>query len=300
MQFEARLLATIDVGNILGEGVLWRAFDKTIWWVDIEGCRLHCLSWPSRDLKTYKTPGRVGSFSFITGDPDRLLIACENRLGIFTPATEAVKWLAKPLEPVEANVRLNDGRTDPAGRFWVGTMAEDSPEGGIMPGKLYRIEPDGGAQSVLGNLQISNGLCWSPGGDAIYLADSPRGKVFRAPYDLNYGVPGMFELFSTFAGESPDGAVTDTAGIYWTALWGGSRVAGLGVAGDEIASLNLPVSQPSCVGFAGDDMNLLCVTSAKAGLSENELKKQPLAGSLFIYQTNIVGIEPTGFRFDGT
>ena len=300
MEFEARLVATIDVGDILGEGVTWRATDKTIWWADIEGCRLHCLSWPSQALKTYSTPGRVGSFSFLEGDDERLLIACENRMGIFTPVTGHVDWLGPPITSVSGQTRLNDGRTDPRGRFWVGTMVEGDPDAGILAGKLYCIEPDGTARPVLGGIHISNGLSWSESGDVIYFADSPTGRVFRAPYDIEHGVAGIFRPFARFSGEVPDGAATDAQGNYWTALWGGSRIAALSPDGDEIAELKLPVSQPTCVTFAGEGLNLLCISSAKQGLSPKKQKNQPHAGSLFIYLTNIVGTEPKGFRFDGT
>ena len=300
MELESRLVATIDVGDILGEGVLWRALDKTIWWVDIQGCRLHCLTWPSQVLKTYETPGRVGSFSFIEGDAKRLLIACENKMGVFTPESGVVTWLGLPISSINPGVRLNDGRTDAHGRFWVGTMAEGEIGDGVLPAHLYRVDKSGLPQCILGDIHVSNGLCWSPSGDWMYFADSPSGNVYRASYDMEYGVAGMFKPFASFANESPDGAVTDSSGNYWTALWGGSRVAVLDTDGNEISELNLPISQPTCVAFAGDDLNLLCITSAKDGLSANEMKNQPHAGSLFIYLTNIIGLEPNGFRLYGT
>lgn len=288
----AKVIETIDIGNTLGEGVLWRETDSTVWWTDIKSSCLYRLSWPDLALKRYEAPGRIGCFAFLKQTQDWLLIACEANIGLFQPETGETIWIAKNVPGVGNDMRFNDGRVDNAGRFWAGSMLErpGSIAAGERPGAFYRLGPDGVAQAVVCEIHITNGLCWSPRGDLMFFADSPTGQVWRAPYDNALGTPGRFEPFATFSNESPDGAVTDSDGNYWCALWGGGRVAQIDTSGRETTSIELPASQPSCLAFGGPNKNLLFVTSAKDGLSRKRLKEEPFAGSLFVVETNSTGL----------
>ncbi len=289
MNLEAELIATVDVSDRLGEGVLWREDDRTIWWTDILGKKLHCLAWPSRELSSYDVPERIGSFSFIQGNPDEFLIAFESGIARYSPTSGKLAWLDKPVG-LGDGVRMNDGRTDPQGRFWVGSMVERELRDGEPPsGILYRVSPKGICEPVLGQVSISNGLCWSPDGQFVYFSDSALGQVYRAGWDPNTGVPGQMQALKKFDGASPDGAVTDSDGMYWSALWGGNRIACLDHTGAEVTALDVPVSQPTCVAFGGPDLDLMIVTTAKEALSPDQLAEQPLAGSLLIYKTSIRG-----------
>lgn len=289
MEFNQELVATIDVSDRLGEGVLWRASDETIWWTDILGQKIHRLTWPAKDLTSYDTPERVGAFSFIEGHDSDLLVAFESGFARFTPATGVIDWLDRPVG-LSNGVRMNDGRTDPQGRFWVGSMVERDLEDGERPsGVLYRFDETAPAAAILGGVHISNGLCWSPDNKHIYFADSAIGTVFRAEWDARSGVPGHWKTFATFDGVGPDGAITDASGAYWSALWGGSRVACVDKNGNEVAALSVPVTQPTCVGFGGANLDLMLVTTAKEALSEQQIEEQPHAGSLLIYKTSARG-----------
>lgn len=285
----ARLIEVVEVQDQLGEGVLWRESDNTVWWVDILGRRIHCLAWPSLALKTYATPAPPTALAFIAGRDDVMVVSFESGFALWRPETGAIHWLARP-ETLGYGVRLNDGRVDPDGRFWVGAMSERAvPPGTLAPGALFRMSASGEAAPVLAGLHISNGICWSPDGRRMYLADSMRGEVYAAPFDPAHGSPGRFEVFARFSGEAPDGAVTDSAGTYWTALWGGGRIAALSVEGKEIASIAVDVPQPSCPAFGGKAGNLLFVTSAQQGMSHDAIAASPQAGNLFVFETETRG-----------
>ncbi len=286
---EARLIETIETADILGESVVWRDSDQTVWWTDIHGRRIHRLAWPSLRLSTFPAPERACALAFVQGRDDILLVGFESGFALFAPESGKLVWLARPAE-LGAAMRLNDGRTDPHGRFWCGGKDETSPSGDTMPvGILYRLNQDGGAGAVLGGLHISNGLAWTPGAKRMFLAESAAGEVYSAPYDGAAGVPGRMELFARFEGESPDGATADAGGNYWTALWGGARVACLAPDGRITASIDVAAPQPSCPAFGGPARNLLFVTSARDGLSPAELAASPKSGSLFVFETTAEG-----------
>jgi len=284
-----RLIEAIDVQDQLGEGVLWRESDSTVWWVDILGRRIHCLVWPTLDLTTYATPFRPTALAFIAGRDDILVVAFECGFALWRPENGAFHWLAQPAT-LRDGVRLNDGRIDPGGCFWVGSMSETGvPKGTLAPGALFRMTASGDATPVLAGLHIANGICWSPDGQRMYLADSARGEVYAAAFDPALGAPSRFVLFARFSGEAPDGAVTDLNGNYWTALWGGGRIAVIAPEGHEIASVPLDAPQPSCPAFGGKSSNLLFVTSARQGLSPDAVAASPRSGSLFIFETEAQG-----------
>ncbi len=283
---KATLVETIDVKNTLGEGVLWRVSDQTLWWTDIQERTLYALEWRSMKITTYATPERVGSFGFIETRDDILIVAFESGFALYQPESAALHWLARP-EELGDGVRLNDGRVDPFGRFWAGSMVErDLSEGETPDGRLYMLDADGVAHSRARGTHISNGLCWSPGGDRIYFADSMRNSVRTAPFSENASDDLAFELFAKTTDGSPDGAVTDREGRYWSALWGAGRVACFSTAGEEIFTRAVDAPQPTCPAFGGPEGNLLFVTTAREGLSESALSASSKSGSIFVYETN--------------
>ncbi len=288
----ARLIETIDVANILGEGALWRAFDETVWWTDIEASRLYRMDWRTQKIKTTATPERLGSFGFVEGRDDLLIAAFESGFALYRPDSEEVHWLAR-LAELGDGVRLNDGRVDPFGRFWAGAMIERELRRNEKAGAcLYMVDTQGKAYARAGGVHISNGLCWSPSGDRIYFADSMRNRIQSAPFDAVSDDDVAFASFAKTTGGSPDGAVTDRDGRYWSALWGGSRVACFSPAGGEIFSLSIDAPQPTCPAFGGTNGDLLFVTSARDGLSDAALSASPKSGALFVFETNVFGAPP--------
>jgi len=285
------LLTSVPSQNILGENVLWHHTEQALYWIDIEAALLQRYIVASAEYHVFSLPQRIGSFAFLQDgllqngfvQDFQLIAAFEAGFALYNPTTQALKWLSQP-EAHLAGHRFNDGRVDRQGNFWAGTMVENA-EVSTTQAALYRLDATGQAQQVLGNLCISNGLCWSLDGRTLYHADSPQHQIKQYSYDAATGTVGDGMLFTdTPHNAHPDGSTIDAAGYLWNAHWGAGKVVRYCADGSIDLELNLPVSQPSSVAIGGPNLDLLCVTSSRLGLSEAQLLQQPLAGNLFIYQ----------------
>jgi sugar lactone lactonase YvrE len=177
----------------------------------------------------------------------------------------------------DTTVRMNEGGCDPQGRFYCGSMAYDEAPG---RGTLYRFDPDGSTAVVLEGLTVSNGLAWTPAGDAVYHADSPTGLVSRFAFDSASGafVHGTPFVEIDPADGLPDGLTVDAAGDVWVALWRGAAVRHYSSGGDLMDVLELPVPLVTACTFGGDDLGDLFITTSRMGVADGD---QPQAGALF-------------------
>ena len=290
------LIDIVPVLNILGEGVLWNVRSARLWWTDIQSRRLFRYDPVTRTLDDIATPERLCSFAFVAGS-DRLLAAFESGLAFYDPASGAVEWLYRLERGTAPVVRFNDGRTDRQGRFWTGTMMEG--DGREPLGRLYCLDRSGRVTCQPDLVFISNALCTSPDGSRLYFADTSRRTIYAYDLDRNSGVLSNRRLFvRTPRGAFPDGANVDREGFVWNAHWGAGRVVRYAPDGRIDRMVDVPTSQPSCIAFGGPDMNLLFVTSAREGLKNDILLRQPNAGNLFVYKTDIVGLPDADFIFD--
>jgi len=279
--------------NQLGEGILWDARRQCLWWTDIPRRRLHRHDWNSSRVEVFETPERLASFGLVAGS-GRIIAAFASGIALYSPESEAVDWLARPAE-VRAGLRFNDGRVDRAGRFWTGTMVEDGRDG--ADAQLYSFAARTGLRRHVAGVRISNSLCTSPDGTRLYFADSPT-RTIRA-FDLS-GPAGDLSAERVFAvtpeGSSPDGATVDSEGFLWSAHWGGGCVVRYAPDGRVDRILRLPTRQPSCACFAGPELDVLCVTSAREDLDAETLQTEPQAGNVFLYRVGVRGLPEAEYR----
>ena len=287
------LIDTVPCANLLGEGVQWNHQDGCFWWTDIHAAKLYRYQLNSKKMSHWDLPEKLGCFAFAKHD-SRLLAAFASGFAWFDPATGALEWIAKPEAHLIGN-RSNDGRCDRQGRFWMGSIREqkNTPD---QCASLYSLSADGQLNKHLTGLHISNALCWSPDSRKLYHADSPSFAINVYDFDAATGLLSNRQLFAQLEqGIEPDGACVDAQGYIWNAQWGGSRVVRYAPDGTQDFVLPMPVSQPTCIAFGGEHLNLLAVTSARVGLSDDALQQQPQAGNLFIFQTDVTGLEESRF-----
>ena len=278
-------LHILDVKNVLGEGIVWDGRTQTALWTDIQSSRF--WQWqPGGEPTSFALPQRLGSFA-LTDTPDSYVGGFEQGFADFTPMTGTFNMHA-PVTASHPHLRLNDGRVDRSGTFWAGSMAEDK---GDPLGNLWRYDGGGAATPFLGDIKIPNSLCWNRDGTQMYFADSPRQTIWRYAFDAARGPIGVPEVFATTTGNRyPDGSCIDAEDHLWNAQWGSGEVVRYRPDGSIERRIKLPVSQPSCPAFGGADMNLLFVTTARDGLSVEQLATQQLAGALFVFETDVTGL----------
>lgn len=289
---EEQLHAIIPAACQLGEGILWDG-DRTLWWTDIQARQLCRFDWTDQRLTRQALPERLGSFGF-TIDGERIIAAFESGIAFYRPQDGALQWLAR-LQRHPPSLRFNDGRVDRQGRFWAGTMIEDESAPGDA--SLYRTDANAAMQPCVPGLRIANGLCASPDGRSLYLADSARAIIYVYDLDPDSGELHDRRVFArTEPTICPDGANVDEAGCLWSAQWGGSRVIRYAPDGRVDRILHLPVSQPTCVTFGGPDLDLLFITTARDGLSPQALDAQTHAGDVLVYRSAVKGLAEPRYR----
>ncbi len=280
-----KLIKILDVKNKLGEGIVWHPNQQSLWWTDIHSAKLYCYWLHTDSLEVYDMPERVGCFGFIE-DSEELIVAFTSGIARYHLTRQTLTWLARPELENKGN-RFNDGRVDRNGCFWAGTMVEETNSSSAK-GKLYQLTDNGEIRVHISDIGISNSLCWSPCGNIIYHADSPTNTIYQYNIEHN-GAQQIYltdkQVFArTGSDVFPDGATIDKDGNLWSAQWAGSRLVKYSPTGEQLAIVNMPVSQPTCIAIGGPKGNLLCVSSAIDELSATALEKEPDAGNVFIYQ----------------
>ena len=275
----------------LGEGPYWVPEDDCLLWVDIEGARLHRTYFPSKETVT-DSPGPISAaFPAVGGG---ILIVGGAALTLLFPAERGGQWVARTIAdtPARDGIRFNDAGVDPAGRVWVGSMHVTEAE---PLGELYRLDPGSTLNPVVKNVTVSNGLGWSPDGSRMYYADTPLGRVDVFDYDPATGEAFARRAFADLSAAEgvPDGLTVDADGCVWVAMWGGSALRRFTPDGEPDAVLPVPVSQPTSCAFGGPDLADLYITSARVGLTEDQLAAQPLAGRLLHVRPGPVGLPST-------
>jgi L-arabinonolactonase len=287
------LIDTVPCANLLGEGVQWNPQDGCFWWTDIAAAKLFRYNIRLQQLSQWDLPERLGCFAFAKKDA-RILAAFESGFAWFDIASGDLEWIAKPEAHLQGN-RANDGRCDRQGRFWMGTIVEQKNHPEQSAG-LYCLAKDQTVSQHFSGLHISNALCWSPDSRKLYHADSPTHSIRVYDFDAETGELSNPDIFAhTEIGVEPDGACVDADGFVWNAQWGGSRVVRYAPDGSKNLLVDLPVTQVTCVAFGGPQLNLLAVTSARIGLSDEALARQPQAGNLFIFETDFSGLLESRF-----
>lgn len=274
----------------LGEGPVW--FDDALWFVDIYGPAL-CRFEPERkSFESFPTEKAIG-FAVPTESGD-WIVAAGSTIARWTPG-EGMPDTVREVEPVSARSRLNDGKTDPTGRLYAGTITDDRKPNAA----LYRFDGIGCPTAVVPGVTISNGLAWDVAKSCMYYIDTPTKKIERFDWDAERGEISNRRAVFTFGPDDgwPDGMTIDREGLLWVGLWGGSRVARVDPeAGREIGSIPMPCPNVTSCCFGGAALTDLYITTARTGMSAEQLEASPQAGGLFRAQVGVSGFATTLLR----
>ncbi len=284
----------VDAGALLGECPVWSELEQRLYWVDIDGKRIHRYDPAGGINETRDVPTRPGSLA-LTASPGVLLIATEHELAWFDwQAGRLDPWLA--LEAAGTGNRLNDGRCDPQGRFWVGSMFERASEGRFT-GLLHRVATDGSFETVRNEIGVTNGLAFSPDGRTMYFADTLCDTVWAYDYDVDTAHLSAERVFIDFADKPgrPDGACVDADGGYWVACVYGGAVMRFTPAGAVDRTIKVPANRPTMPAFGGAGLDILFVTSIGGGGSVQATVPEHHAGGLFAIDPGVGGLPEPKF-----
>lgn len=280
----------------LGESPLWHPDEQRLYAVDIPGRQV--LRWREGADAPDVWPQDEEPGCIAARAGGGLLVARRDGLWALDTDTGAQQRLSPPpYDP--ARLRFNDGKVDPAGRFWVGTISDArEPEAA-----LYRFDGTAFAPQATG-LTTANGLAWSPDGRLIHWADTKTHRVHVADFDVTTGTLGAPRVFIEFqprtAGQAyggrPDGAAMDAEGAYWVAMFEGGCLLRIAPDGQVLRRVTLPVSCPTMVTFGGADLRTLFVTTARDKRPADELAREPLAGAVLQMRVDVAGLPATCWR----
>ena len=278
--------------NVLGETPLWCGATQTIWWLDIDGCKLHGLQPDSGTHVEHSFDCRFAG-SLALRAQGGLLIALDGNLFTFDPERGALQPFVQ-VEPEHLDTRLNDGRCDARGRLWVGSMDNQLTR---PNGAFYRIDPDGTVVRQFGDVIVSNTIAIAPDQKTLYFSDTRRFITWAFDLDVEEGRLANRRIFAdyTSTNERPDGACVDAEGFLWNAMFASGRIVRHAPDGRLDRVIELPVTNPTCVCFGGPELRTLYVTTARKFLSEAQLHNEPLAGSLLAIEVDVQGFPEATF-----
>ena len=285
----------VENAGTLCEGPVWDERTGLLHWVDILAGRILATdpasAEPAAEQESWQLDWPVGAIA--PRAAGGWVAAVERGFASFSADWEQLGDVT-PAPGQGAGTRFNDGKCDPAGRFWAGTMAYAGTPGA---GCLYRMDPDGTVTSVLDGATVSNGLGWSPDGGTMYYVDTARGTLDAMDFDGDSGTPSNRRTVVSVPVEegAPDGMTIDADGYLWVALWDGGAVRRYTPEGELVATVTLPVSRVTSMAFGGSELGELFITTASDGLDERRLAEQPLAGSLFRCTPGVRGMQPAAF-----
>lgn len=276
----------LDAKAMLGEGSIWHPKENKLYWIDIEGKALHIYDPATKQDKSFDVGSRIGTVVPVKNGG--ALVALQNGIHFMDTKTGKLTFINNPLP--DPNIRFNDGKCDPSGRFWVGSMAMDSRRKGAV---LYRMDKDKTIHTMLDSVIISNGIVWTADKKTMYYNDTPTGTVQGFDYDDKTGEITNRRVVVKIprGGGGPDGMTIDADGNLWVALWGSGTVGKFDPkTGELLQKVIVPAQNVTSCAFGGKDLKTLYITTARVGVNEDKLKEFPFSGGLFSVKPGVRGV----------
>ncbi len=290
----------VPSGDKCGEGAVWSAPEMALYWTDINRFLIHRYDVAHKSTKSWFFDEPVVATS-LTSEPGRMLVALASKLINWWPASDRRSDFGFAL-PGSPNVRFNDGRADPAGNFWVGSMKNnvlsdgELGEAGPGQGVLFRVSSKGEITEWRKGLGISNTLCWSPDGKTFYFGDTLENELRAYDYDIATGsIARERPYFSGFKRGYPDGSAIDSAGYVWNCRFGGGCIVRIAPNGSVDRIVEMPVPNVTTCAFGGADLKTLFVTTASIVSPPGNR----LAGSVYTLEVETPGMNENSFTIVG-
>jgi len=277
---------------LLGEGAVWNYKTQELYWVDIEGKALHIYNPKTKVNKSFPTPSRIGTVVPYT--PTEAVVALEDGIYKLHLETGALS-LVSDVEAQQTENRFNDGKCDPLGNLWVGSMHLDQSK---PHASLYKVAPNGIATKMIDSVTISNGIVWTSDAKTMYYIDTPTSKIMGYDFDLNTGTISNERVAVEVSLEDgyPDGMTIDSENMLWVGLWNGNAVARYNpITGELLSKIEVPAHNVTACAFGGENLEVLYITTASLDMTPEEQKLWPLSGSVFKAVPGVKGVKTSFF-----
>jgi sugar lactone lactonase YvrE len=291
---KSRVECVLDAKSQLGEGPSWLPQLKKLLWIDIERSEVHLFDPGQRKDQTFDVGSHVGCA--VPGSNGNFFLGTAKGFAELNPKTRQVSLITHPEQHLPGN-RFNDGKADPAGRFWAGTMAYDERKGA---GGLYVLDEHRHAKKCVSDITISNGLAWTQDRRTLYYIDTPTLCVDAFDFDpVTSNISNRRTVIRIPEGTGyPDGMTIDSEGMVWIGMWDGWAVQRWDPrSGTLLGKIQLPVARVTACCFGGEEGDELYLTTASTRLDPASLTAQPLAGGLFRVRVDVSG--PAAFEYRG-
>jgi sugar lactone lactonase YvrE len=300
MQLTSEPTCVAAMGDACGEGPVWSAGENALYWTDINRFLIHRFDAGNASVKSWFFEEPVTTL-VLTDRDNTIAVALGSRLILWEPRTDKRSEHGFHL-PGWPAVRLNDGRADPRGSIWVGSMKNNvNPDGssgevGGTDGVLFRIDPDGKVSEWKRDIGVSNTLAWTQDASQFYFADTLQNRIFRYRYDSTSGaISGETVFFADYSRGWPDGSNIDRQGYLWNCRYGGKCIVRVTPEGKADRIIEMPTHNITSCTFGGEDLRTLYITTARA----NAPASDRLAGGLFAMRTEVAGLPENRFRIFG-
>jgi sugar lactone lactonase YvrE len=275
------------VRALLGEGAFWNHKSQEFYWVDILGKTVNVYNPKNKSNRAFPLPFRVGTV--VPQTDSTAVVALDNGIYVLNLYNNLLTKLSDVEEDIPNN-RFNDGKCDPNGNLWVGSMRLDET---IPAAALYKVAPDGSTTKMLENITISNGIVWTKDGETMYYIDTPTGTIRGYDFDKSTSTISNERIVVEVSPDDgyPDGMAIDEQDMLWVGLWNGNAVARYNPRNGKLLNkIEVPAHNVTACAFGGEDLDILYITTAKTDMTEEESANYPLAGSIFSVKPGVKGV----------
>ena len=282
-----------EIHSLLGEGAFWNYKSQELYWIDIDGKLVHIYNPETKTNRSFPTPSRVGTV--VPQTDSTAVIALEDGIYIINTENGNIKVLSDVEKEMTYN-RFNDGKCDPNGNLWVGSMHLEQM---IPMGSVYKISATGETIKMIDSVTISNGIVWTKDATTMYYIDTPTQNIQAFDFDVTTSTLSN-ERTAVYISEAigfPDGMAIDEEDMLWVGLWNGNAVGRFNPkTGELISKIEVPAHNVTSCAFGGKNLDKLYITTASVDMTEDEKTKYPLAGSLFVADPGVKGVPGQFFR----
>lgn len=273
---------------IVGESPVWSVKESVLYWVDITRGEIHRFNPRSGKDERFRLEEPVSALAL--RKKGGLVITMRDGFAFFDTETGKLEMINDPESDMPDN-RFNDAKCDPQGRFWGGTMCSS---GWNMPkGSLYRLDTNLKVKCMRREVITSNGMGWSLDSRTMYHTESFRYAIFAFDFDPETGGISNRRLYASVdksTGAFPDGLTVDSEGFVWSVHNAIGKVVRYNPQGEIVSEVKVPVPRPCGCAFGGEGLDELYITTARETLTEEELAKWPLSGSIFVVKPGVKGV----------